>query len=79
MCEQSLHCSEEALLSCGQQMCHTFLHMPVAGEHDGLQECQHLPHNFIIGVREQGNHLGEVGCKNKVLCSVHQRFSGSGL
>ena len=63
MCEQALHCCEEEFFPCGQKVCHTFLHVPVAREEDDLQECQHLPHNLIIGVGQQGCHLGETGDK----------------
>ena len=69
VCEQALHRCEETFLPCEQQVSHTFLHVPVAREQDGFQECQHLPHNLVIGVGQQGNYLGEAGANVNVLCS----------
>ena len=61
VCEQLLHGGEEVFLPCEEQVFHALLHVPVARKHNGLQECQHLPHNVIIAVGQQGNHLVEAG------------------
>ena len=57
MAEQGLHGAKEALLTGSQQVLHALLHKTVARVKDGLQEGQHLPHNLIIGVGQQQDHL----------------------
>ena len=57
MAKQGLHGAKEALLTGSQQVLHALLHVMVARVKDGLQEGQHLPHNLIIGVGQQRDHL----------------------
>ena len=57
MAKQGLHGAKETLLTGSQQVLHALLNMMVARVKDGLQEGKHLPHNLIIGVGQQRDHL----------------------